>query len=755
MKSPAPDGPADPVTAGRDAPFAAAWQHLNRGNTLLASLAETWNAACSSVFSAGITTTPSGTGEITVDLDFDETTRQLLNDTAREAGLALREALDAGVVALARLVSGVLVLPDPTVVSFPLAETMDEFLSAYEAGVLDGIRPDHVQFIEGLQPFNAPFVQDRPPRVLQFLRQLTEQPTTAEVVTAWAHLAQPEVVVTPPSSAVIVGIEPDGPITTTKTIATFQVTHPPDLDSRDWPTTRGNPNVAFDLVSAVGSTPTGPDDTFGRRGRAVLVTVTRILEALERSMGLREGVVDGWNPATRISASAPMAPTWAPLLPNQERAGEAMAAASQSPVGIATIGDGRELTLVVADDDKTYLRRVPAATALDPRLPQGTAAEEAIATAAAFWGMPDFVIPPKKRKTGSGSRELGDGIVIVGDQGLILQVKSRENVTENPERETNWITKRVAHGAGQAAGTFRQLRLQPAVLHNQRGRPINIDGNTGTWIGVIIVDHPQPPEGLVELPVEHKGLLVVTLLRRDWEFLFEQLGSTAAVVAYLHRVSGYPSKLGDEPGRYYDLAANDARAPQMQPKNGWATETGGAWHAHPILPRVPATAMTGPGRAMFRTVLEDLSSTRISDENARLTLLAFLDQTPVDYQADVGDRLLELLQQAKQTVVGRCSWNFRWYFDTQRPRQIVFGVSNQLSNWHTNAFRSKLLLQHHRLTRHDWGPNDEPVTVGVLLTPNYYLRDRLWDTSVIAAFGPSHLTPEEVDAHTAFWSKSQ
>lgn len=754
MESTVPDDLPDPVVFGREAPFAAAWQHLDRSNTLLGSLAETWNTACSGGFSAHIFTMPSGTGEIRVDLDFEETTQQLLNDTAREAGAALRGALDAGVVALARLVSGVLVLPDPAVVRFPLADTLHEFLAAYEAGVLDGIRPDHVQFIEGLQPFNAAFASAGPPPVLQFLRQLTEQPARADLVTAWAHLAKPEVMVEPPSVAEIVDVKPDGPITSSRTVATFRVTHPPDLAPRDWPTIYGNPNVALDLVSAVGSTPTGPDDTFGRRGRVVLRTVTRILQAFERSMGLREGVVDDWNPATRVGAAATAVPSWAPLLPHQERAAEAADAVSQSEVGIATIGDGQELTLVVADDDMTYLRRVPAATALDPRLPQGTAAEEATATAAAFWGLPDFVFPPEIRQTGSGRVELGDGIVVVGDQGLILQVKSRENVSEKIERETSWIKKRVAHGAGQAAGTLRQLCLQPAVLSNQRGRPIEIDGNAGTWIAVVIVDHLNPPGG-VELPVERKGLPVVTLLRRDWEFLFEQLGSTAAVVAYLHRVAGDPCELGDEPARYYDLAGKDAQAPQNPPTNGWAAETGAAWQARPILPRVPATATTGPGRAMFRLVLEDLSGTRIDDEKARLTLLAFLDQTPVDYQAEVGDRLLELLQQAKQTTLGTCSWNFRWIFDTQRPRQVVCGVSNQLSKWHIEAFRSKLLLQHHRITRHDWAPNDEPATVGVLLTPNYYLRDRLWDTSVMATFGPSTLTPEEVGDYTAFWRQTQ
>lgn len=745
------------TTSDGSEPFAAAWEHVRRAKDALGSLSEIWNSACSEVFGVHIVTTTSRAGEvgeITVDLDLDETTRKLLNDTGRQVGTLLRQALDTGVVALAQLVSGAIVPPDPTVVHFPVAETLNGFLDDYDGGALDGIRPDQVQFIQGLQPFNADVSATGTPSVLRFLRALIDHPSSADVVTPWAHLAEPEVWVDPPSVAAIVSVEPDGPITHTKTIATFQITHPPELSPEARPTVYGNPNVAFDLMSAVGCAPTGPEDTFGRRGRATFAAVTLILQAFERSMGLREGVVDHWDPAARLETASTSPLNWAPLLPDQERAAEATNAVHLSEVGIASIGDGRELTLVVDDGDSIHMRQVAAATALNPRLPPGTAAEEATTTAAAFWGLPDFVFPPVKRETGSGSRELGDGIVLVGDQGLILQVKSRQNPTEKAERETSWIKKQATKGAGQAAGTLRQLRRQPEVMPNQRGRSITIDGNGATWIGVVIIDHPEPPDGIT-LPLDHQGLSMVTLVRRDWEFLFEQLGSTAAVVGYLHRVAGDPCELGEEPARYYDLAGKDAVAPQNPPKNGWAAETGAPWQARPMLPRTPATATTGPGRVMFRMLLEDCSGTRIDDENARLTLLSFLDRTPVTYQTEIGERLLKMLQKSKQTPAGRCSWDFRWLFDTQHPLQVAFGVSNQLSKWHTRAFRTRLLLQHHRITRHEWDPHDEPTTVGVLLTPNYYLRDRLWDTSVMATFGPSMLTPEDVDNFEALWRESR
>lgn len=743
-------GPRLPHDAtSRSVQLTNAWRHVDRASETLGALARAWNSACPGAYSAYVSADSSGLGEIVVELDFDQDTRDLLNRTARDFGRLLRQALDDGVVTLARLVSGVLVLPDPAVVQFPLAATFGDFLTAYRDGALDGIRPDQGQFVERLQPFN-----DYSPAspALEFLRQLTEQPPADDVVVAYAHSARPVVFADPPSTAEILAVDPDGPITTTKRIATFQLATPADRPSTQHPSYRGNPDVAFDLVATVGSDPANGNDTFERRARFVLGAVTLILEAIERSIGLRPGSVDSWDPLKRLSAAQPTGPSWAPLQADQERAGEAANAAQRSETGIATVGDGRELTLVIRDGDGVHLRRVPAATALDPRLPRGPAAEDATTSAAARWGLRDFVFPPVKRTTGSGVREIGDGIVLAGGRGLILQVKSRDNAGDKAERETSWITKKAAEAAGQAAGTLRQLRLQPASLKNQRGREILVDGNTAAWIGVVIIDHPAPPQG-VTLPVRHKGLVVVTLLRRDWEFLFEQLGSTSAVIAYLHRVGDDPCELGDEPARYYDLAAKDAEAEPNTPINGWAAEIDAPLDSRPILPRIPATATHGPGRDMFRTVLEDLADTRIDDENQRLALMALLDQTPVGYQSDVGERLLQMLKDARQVTPGNCSWGFRWICDTQHPLQVAFGVSNQLSKWHTEAFRGRLLLQHHRITRHPWGTDDEPTSVGVLLTPNYYLRDRLWDTTVLATFGPSELEAEDVTAYEDFWER--
>jgi hypothetical protein len=74
-----------------------------------------------------------------------------------------------------------------------------------------------------------------------------------------------------------------------------------------------------------------------------------------------------------------------------------------------------ELTLLVETPRGVMERRVPSASPLRSDLRHGDAAEAATHDAAAVWGLPDFVYLPEIRRVGSGTRELGDGFIIVGD----------------------------------------------------------------------------------------------------------------------------------------------------------------------------------------------------------------------------------------------------------------------------------------------------------------------------------------------------
>ena len=122
------------------------------------------------------------------------------------------------------------------------------------------------------------------------------------------------------------------------------------------------------------------------------------------------------------------------------------------------------------------MRRIP--PALPPRLAgdHGKAVEDVAQGAAMLWGMPDFVFRPLIRRVGTGSRELGDGVLTTGDLALAMQVKARPDPTPNPDPEETWVRKMSAKAFRQANGTIRQLCAEPAEMVNARGRALPVDG---------------------------------------------------------------------------------------------------------------------------------------------------------------------------------------------------------------------------------------------------------------------------------------
>lgn len=144
---------------------------------------------------------------------------------------------------------------------------------------------------------------------------------------------------------------------------------------------------------------------------------------------------------------------------------------------------------------------------------------------------------------------------------MVVQVKSRDAAGPIEEqRERHWIDKQVRKALRQASGTVRLLRSRPFDLVNGRGRTMTVDGNRLNWTALVVIDHDDPPDGITP-PVQAGPIPAVVLLRRDWEFLFDQLQSTHAVVHYLTRCAGKPNELGQEVVRYYDLAEADANTP--------------------------------------------------------------------------------------------------------------------------------------------------------------------------------------------------
>lgn len=172
---------------------------------------------------------------------------------------------------------------------------------------------------------------------------------------------------------------------------------------------------------------------------------------------------------------------------------------------------------------------------------------------AADLGVPDFVFRPSHAPRGTARREVGDGLLVVGQRGVIIQVKSREQevgLADDADRAALWIRKHAAKALRQVKGTRRSLRTG-GQFTSMRGYPRTLSANTD-WPAVVIIDHPlDVPLDLGDEP----GVVWLTLT--DWLNLHDRLRSTRAVIDYveLALASGHSCLLGRERDRYARLAA--------------------------------------------------------------------------------------------------------------------------------------------------------------------------------------------------------
>jgi hypothetical protein len=394
-------------------------------------------------------------------------------------------------------------------------------------------------------------------------------------------------------------------------------------------------------------------------------------------------------------------------------------------------------------------RIVPSASPLSTAMRQGHAAEAATHDAAAIWGLPDFVYLPETAALGSGSRELGDGLVVVGDFGVVVQVKSRENPTTDVARERRWLQKKTAEAIRQGNGTIRQLKERPRQLMNLRGRCVDIDGNAHRWVVVVVLDHDDPPEDTTPPHNEAKHPTVV-LLRRDWEFLFDQLKSTHAVAEYFERVAGEPVPLGDEPLRYYDLAQTDAAtSPEPFPNELLA---GGEIVSAPLLPLAPVATSERRAHELVRLIFEDIAATRLqqASEQDRLRVLAELDRLPVGQRGRIGQFVLDAMAEVGAGTNDGIVWRLRSIRGRDGRTHLGFGAcSHPYSEEIRHAFGWWVQLRHNDLVQAR-GTDDDMTTVAVLLTPRTD-GQRAWDTTMAAVSEVADFADEELTALRAIW----
>jgi hypothetical protein len=266
-----------------------------------------------------------------------------------------------------------------------------------------------------------------------------------------------------------------------------------------------------------------------------------------------------------------------------------------------------------------------------------------------------------------------------------------------------------------------------------------------TWLPITVLDHPGV-EGYVP-----SGPSVV-ILRRDWEFLFEQLKSTYAVMEYLRRISGRdPVPLGHEPIRYYELAAADAATPPstLDPR---LNRPGLFSQSAPLLPQAPAGHGNERNHLIVRSVLEDLATAQFNDsvEHADvLDILAAIDAVPVAYRAELGKMWQSWLYEVTQAPSSEITWRFRSHIWPDRP-YLLFGAAPRHDALIQEAFGGYVSLRNQQLLE-AMPERRKIMTVGVLLTPRR--GGRPWDTTAVATRGEQNLGVDQRALLMALWGE--
>lgn len=717
-------------------------------------LAECWKALCDSDgLRSTIVVEDDSRGHLDVIVSWPGATLDRANEAAREFARKIKDAFDDSILAAAETLSGVIQAPDRAGHHMLLATSQQQFRDLVQDGALRGLRADQVGLVEQFQPYSvdsheAPSAQLIRPMMRHLAHMVSpernpEQPRVA----VWAHSASPQIDVGTHGLLHECVSTGDGLLESVRTVARFV------YDNARPPQISGNPNVAFDLIFNDEPYPADPDDNLMARSATLIAMAHEFVRAMKRS--LQDRPPPRLTPRYRSSvALQTVGSPWGRLATESSAHEDEVAAAlAESELGLAMYYDPEgNMTMLLRRGDVTYGRPIPPALPLDPGLQQGIAAEDASLAAASIWGLPDFVMRPRAIDKGSGRREVGDGTIITGDRGLAVQVKSRQANSGDPSRETNWVLKKAAEGARQARGTVRTLCAGSVDLVNVRGRTVRCAGAEIDWVGVVILDHPAPPEVVVESTTGNEPKIVV-LLRRDWDFLFDQLRSVSAVVDYVHRVAAdEPRPLGDEAIRYYELAQADEDA-SARPPAAWATKLGATAAAHPILPKVPASSVDTTGHTVFRVILEDIALTEIDrDETDRLATLSLIDRFSVGERAELGRLLLTRLDDVMKAPSGSTKWHFRRVIQDDGTLQLAFGVCSQFSELHREAFNQWAMLRHHEFTTAGLAQvTDTQRTVAVLLTPRHDGR-RPWDTTTISIHGELAFTSDELASMQSLWS---
>jgi hypothetical protein len=334
---------------------------------------------------------------------------------------------------------------------------------------------------------------------------------------------------------------------------------------------------------------------------------------------------------------------------------------------------------------------------------RGNRAEEHAREIAAKLGVEDFVYLPVLEAKGATQREISDGVLICGHEGVILQVKARRSPEgDTPDRARKWVLKHAKAAKRQADGTRRRLaESREVTFQSLRGFERTLKGVAG-WPAVVILEHPGAPAGL-EMP---PGTTTMWITLADWQALHWELRSTAAVIGYVRRAldCGVRPPLGLERDRYLVLAEADAQA-------------GGGPHSVPALP----LQALSPEDSAFAALIDDLiekvwpqdGPIAWSDPDDYRAIVELLDRIPPAMRARLGRKIIATLEAAIVAVRRR---SFLLY-DTSQDARLLFLCDVMQPNDREDRLMSEIALlasvRQHQAIESGADPEGMTLAIGI------------------------------------------
>ncbi len=287
-------------------------------------------------------------------------------------------------------------------------------------------------------------------------------------------------------------------------------------------------------------------------------------------------------------------------------------------------------------------------------------------------------------------------MLIVGDRGLILQVKSRDpSADRDSAKIKRWAMKKAAEAVRQVQGTRRTLETTKVALRSRRGHELVLEPPQ-TWAGVVLLDLDPVPDGL-RICSDDDNTIIMTLA--DWHELHYMILATSGVIDYVERVieQKIEADLGHEWDRYRRFAEADliaANKPDYEP----------------VLPLNPLSDSDRiRANILDEWIDSDIAATPVNDgrytANQVRSAVEILDSIPILLRVQIGKAMLSRVRDSVCSREPRAT-----LLTTDSPARLLF-FTDVSENWNNNwrylerHLTSYTAVRHEQLEKH-YGPGE-------------------------------------------------